>query len=218
MEGEGPSAKRAKRDDKTPAEASNKPKSVSTSSPVDKNVDLKRKVPKAKPKPIQFAELNEECLLEIIQRMKLGDICSMAEVCVRFKVIARKFFTVKHGKVSLSLLADTPDGQFSLLKVRQLLYNFGNLISTLTIDLDQLDDPVDCAKLLSLVGKYCLSTIESLEFPNQPNDRLGEFLVSSVLGLQLMIRDAAPGNFNMRNKLVYQPGKSTQIQTLERIE
>lgn len=224
MESDGTPAKRSKRDNKTPTRASNKPPSASTSNPVDENANVKRKVPKAKAemkakaKPLQFTELNAECVLEIMQRMTLDDICTLAEVCIRFKEIAQKFFTVKHGKVSLSSLAKTPDGKFSLLKVRQLLYNFGNLISWLTIDLNQLDDPEDCAKLLSLIRKYCFTTIDKLEFMNQPNDRLSEYVVSSVLGLELMVRDAGPGRFAMRTKLIFECGKSIQEQNLMRIE
>lgn len=172
----------------------------------------------AEPSPTELIDLNEQCMLEVLQRLKLSGLCSMAEVCVYLREVAQKFFAIKHRKVSLTSLADTPDGKYSVFKVRQLLYNFGHLISSLTIDFGQIEDRDDVCKVLTMVRKYCLDTIDELVFMNQPNERVGERFVLSLLGGELMTRDFGPGSYVGRNTVVYKPGTSIQTQTMEQVK
>lgn len=210
MESESPAAKRTKSNDKLSAVVNKKSQSMSTSSkPVKKFEELKRKKPKPKPST-KITDLNEQCILEIMQRMQLADICTLSEVNVRFKELAQKYVRIKHHQLNVSLLVHTPDGKFSLQKLRQLLYNFGHLISTLTIDLSELHESDDCAKLFSLIRKYCFHTIDKLEFLNQPNDHIGEYIMCLLLGSEIMIRDCENGRFQTENILSFMSGMSIQ--------
>lgn len=82
-------------------------------------------------------------------------------------IIFSQVFTGKHRNVSLTLLADPGTGKYTLAKVRQLLYNFGHLIGTLTIDEKSLDDNEQFGKLLTLVHKYCMETVERSKQSNK---------------------------------------------------
>lgn len=82
-------------------------------------------------------------------------------------IIFSQVFTGKHRNVSLTLLADPSTGKYTLAKVRQLLYNFGHLIGTLTIDEKSLDDNEQFGKLLTLVHKYCMETVEKSKQSNK---------------------------------------------------
>lgn len=140
--------------------------SSSPSSPVPKEAndadktDVTQKNPEVEKPQTNILDMNTQCLLEMLRRMGLSELCTMAEVNVQLKRLAVDVFAVNHRNVSLTSLADPTTGKYTLTKVRQLLYNFGHLIHTLTIDETSLDDREQYAKLLQLVHKYCVETVE----------------------------------------------------------
>lgn len=219
MDGDAPAKKRARRDETSKVdEAENEKPTSSTQTSNESGRPVKRKVPVGKQvKPTKILDLNEHCLLELMQRMNLADICTLAEVNVHFKEVAQKFFATNHRYVSLSLLADET-GKFTLVKARQMLYNFGSLISSLTMDLNDLNPDDDCGKLIFLVRKYCFNSIDEFAFVNQNNQTMEQNIMASLLGIELIHRNVTtPGVYTLRSKMVYQPGQSIQTQFIERI-
>lgn len=92
------------------------------------HIDIVEPVGQPEPIGLHMMDLGRYVLLEMMDRCSPSDLCTTAEVCVEFRNLARQRFTAKHRKVSLSSLA--PNGNFNLRKVRQLLYNFGDLVTT----------------------------------------------------------------------------------------
>lgn len=206
MEGDGPAKKLAKTTDDVPNEPS-----LETSSPVVKSSSfdqavVKRKIPKSKasqtpaespePLPTEMIDLNEQCLLEVMQRLKLSGLCSMAEECDHFREVAQKFFSIKHREVSLTSLADTPDGKYSVSKVRQLLHNFGHLIESLTIDYTKLDDENDFDKVIELIENHCFDSVTDIKFTNQPCLKENIHAATSFVGMLFMLQHAEMENYD----------------------
>lgn len=195
------------------------PSSSSSSSSLPKEADEKDATltaPKVKESSLQMLDMNDLCLLEMLRRMDLRELCSMAEVNVRLKDFAQKVFATKHRTVSLSSLADPIDGKYTLSKVRQLLYNFGQHIKSLTIDESRLNDREQYGKLLLLVRKYVLETVDELVFLNQPGDHMGSMITTMVFGQEMFYRDVDlfANRHHSRNQITFQPRKITQEQLL----
>lgn len=210
MEDETPAAKRAK---SSVGSAKESKPGLSSSNAADKS-DVKRKVARKVSPALKITDLNEQCQLEILQRLNLAELCAMAEVCIPMKEVAQNFFSVKHRNVDLSELITTENGKYSLTKVRQLLYNFGHLISVLTIDIGKLDDRDNLPKMFTLIRKYCIETLDKMVFTSQPNERVGEYIMISFLGTELMMRNVPAGRYVTRSSLEFKPGGSTQVQNL----
>lgn len=100
--------------------------------------------------------LDEVCLFEIFNHLSLNDICILGDVCTQLKFAAQKYFDIVYTAVNLAWLsADDSSGQFTLVQAERLLRNFGHLISTITVNTNQLK-ATDCKeKLLVLIEKYC---------------------------------------------------------------
>lgn len=148
--------------------------------------ERKRKLAKSnvKKEPVTIMDLNDDCSFELLDRMPLTDLCSMAEVCTHFKALAQRFFSLKHSTVALSSLANEKGGKYTLKQVRGLLQNFGNLIRVLIVDLTKLDNEEHVQKLLILIRRYCLATIDEMVFENHPNaDKVGEFIATTYIGM-----------------------------------
>lgn len=140
----------------------------STSSKVISKTGAKRKTRKINTGPLKLMDMNDHCLLEIMERMELRDLCTMAECCVRLKRLAQQFFTSKYRQMSLTQLADPINGKCTMSKIRQLLYNFGHLIKSLTFDYKILHrmnaDKTGQEEILvfAFVRKYCFDTIDEM--------------------------------------------------------
>lgn len=158
--------------------------------------------------------LNEECLLETLQRLTLTDLGAMAETCKHLKAVARKYFGIKHRTLALSSLVSKAGGKYTAKQVRQLLYNFGDLIKSLTVDTSLLDNPEHLTKLMSFIRKYCVSTVDELVFENHPGENIGDFIAVSWIGMELMTRNEPPGSYRTRSKTIYRQGQSDQISEL----
>lgn len=228
MDGEQPASKRGKKDDtKTKSDIEPKP---STSSVTVCTNDRRRKVPKAKEAPPKFLDLDDYCQLEILKQLSLNDLSAMAEVCAQYKDIVQNFFITKYRNLNLASLVETENGKFTLPQLRRLLYNFGHLITSLTINLDMLNDRSGSTKLLGLLSKYCIPTIDELTFENQPKSdvthdmnvfggisHITEYLAISMLGSELMMKDTPPGLYTTSTDITYYRGQSKQIQRFQRI-
>lgn len=180
---DGPSTKRSKLNNEQAADVAN-PFSLSSCS----DGERRRKYPtNVQSKGLQ--DLDTNCQLEILQRLQLNDLCTMAEVSLPFKELAQRLFVGKHRTMNLSSMVDPTTNHFSLMQLRRLFYNFGHLIWSLTMNLKHLQDHSGLTKLLALVSKYSLNTLHELIFEEQPNASdsiiggLDEFLAVQFLGM-----------------------------------
>lgn len=224
MEGEQPPTKRAKNSDDMESDAKTEPnveqKAELPSEPVVVE-ERKRKVPTARadspkkseskdepeagpskaPSPPNFQstflDLDDECQTKILAELSLNDLGAFAESSRKYQEIAQRFFASKYRNCSLSALVETPGEKFTLKQARRLLYNFGHLIATLNINLDLLDDRNGVGKLLTLVSKYSVETLDEMVFENQPSSSLTgmggiggvtEFIAISMLGMEMMMK------------------------------
>lgn len=94
-----------------------------------------------------------------LEDMPLDRICVWSDAMPEFKEMAKKFFTVKYRHLKLSTLANPITGTFSLHKVERTLRLFGDLIWTLVMDVEMLDEKDSVADLLALVRNHCSETL-----------------------------------------------------------
>lgn len=184
---------------------------------VDKK-DATEKVPEVEqpPSTTKMLDMNAHCVLEIMRCMSLRELCSMAEVNVQLKEVAQQVFAVNHRNVALTSLADPINGKYTLPKVRQLLYNFGNMIKSLTINESGLDDREQYGKLLTLVRKYCYETVDEVVFLDQPSDHMGSLIFTMIFGQEMFYRDVGlvQRRYRTRSQITFQPRKTIQEQFL----
>lgn len=166
--------------------------------------------------PMNVMDMNDHCLLEMMKRMELRDLCAMAECCVHLKELAQMFFATNYRNVSLTSMTDPRTGKYPINKVRQLLYNFGHLIKSLTIDFNDIIDHDQCVKLLHLIRKYSFETIDEVVFLNQPKRDIdiGVNIVVMLFGSELMLREVSAGQYRTRTKQIFQLNKMIQVQDL----
>lgn len=137
---------------------------------------------------LKLVDLNQYVLYEIWERLTLNDLCAIAEVCKSLKENVQRFFTLKHRKLNLSLLADPQTKQFNLGHVRPLMHNFGHLISELTVNFNQLDNRAGIMIFAIMLRKYCISTLTELILEDYPNETFvqSEFGNMAFLGITLL--------------------------------
>lgn len=140
---------------------------LSPSKPINRK-HAKQQTHKINSASLKMMDINDHCLLEMMERMNLESLCTVAEVCVRLKKLAQRFFATEYRKMSLTQLADPSNGKCKMSKIRQLLYNFGHLIKSLTIDYKVLNrrkaDKTSQEEVLvfAFVRKYCFATIDEV--------------------------------------------------------
>lgn len=198
-------------------ELKTEPASSSTTTQSQKEAtEADKKDAKVETPSTNMMDMNDHCLFEMMSRMGLRELCSMAEVSVPLKGFAQQVFTLNHSHVSLTSLADPQDGKYTLSKVRQLLYNFGPYIKSLTIDESSLNDREVYGKLLQLVRKYCLDTLDKIVFLDQPSDHISSMIATMIFGQDMYCRDVDIGErrHRSRTQITYQPRKITQEQFL----
>lgn len=234
MEGDAPKSKRSKRSVQSESSSPNDASKSSSTAENQRNVKRKiakrttsspspssssKKISTADSTPMNFLDLNNHCLLEIMSRMELRQLCTMAETNVRLKELAQQFFATKYRtNVSLSSLIEPTTGKYALTKVRQLLHNFGHMIGSLTIDDNELADRELFPKLLSLVRKYCFQTVDEVVFLNQRGSDIGVHLATSLFGVELMLRGLGEGSYPTRSKIIFKPQQTIHEQTLVRAD
>lgn len=113
-----------------------------------------------------FLTLDDDCILTMLEKMSLADLCTMAEVSVRLRELAQLCFRLKNRNLDMKLLTDG-ERKISMNQARILLGNFGHLIITLHVSAEDLvfngpgyDRPESARKLFCLIRKYC--TLEKI--------------------------------------------------------
>lgn len=118
--------------------------------------------------------LNDDCLLEIFKLLDLSDLCAVADVCSRFRQIAKKSFRCTREK-SLNLRCDIDSidnsAKSCLLKVARVLRNLGEFINELNDDRmslchnrnwNRMSRELYRSRIIKLVIRYCSGTITGL--------------------------------------------------------
>lgn len=110
-------------------------------------------------KPAVFKKLTEESLFVIFNQLTLNELVNTAGVCNELKVAAQKFFEVIYTTVNMEWLIDDGAEKFTLIQAQRLLQCFGNFISTLIVNTDQLDEADEKEKLLEIIEQHCAGVL-----------------------------------------------------------
>ncbi|XP_055303063.1 uncharacterized protein LOC129568800 [Sitodiplosis mosellana] len=116
-----------------------------------------------------FMELNDHCILEVMDFLTITELCAMAEVSVRLKKLSEYFFRVKFGRFfSMEHLLNGTD-KIGIKQARRLFQNFGHLITSLHVsrkwfvfDLPYRNAFKGQRQLLTLINEYCSKNLKTL--------------------------------------------------------
>ncbi|XP_031630562.1 uncharacterized protein LOC116345392 [Contarinia nasturtii] len=112
---------------------------------------------------LNLLDLNDDCLLHILQNMCPTQLCNMAETCKRLQAMARYAFRLKYKRLDLK----TSQGMNA---IKRLLKNFGGQTSTLQIvHSNSCHTSLHCnctlgksKKLLTWIVRYCRQNLVDL--------------------------------------------------------
>lgn len=110
-------------------------------------------------KPATHPNLTEEAMFEIFNNLTLNELVNTANASNGMKLAAQKFFEVQYTKVNLAWLIDGDDDKFTLLQAQRLLQCFGNFISTLIVNSNQLKEAEQKEKLLEIIARHCAGVV-----------------------------------------------------------
>lgn len=126
---------------------------------------------------LSLLDLNDDCLREICDYLDLTDLCTVADVCERFKQAAQaKFRSLKVKDVKKDVWVDLPD----IAKYR-LLRNFGPSITSLVAVALKKNNEY----LVLMIIRYCGEALKALTLHSfRINAYLGERLLSLIARLE----------------------------------
>lgn len=111
-------------------------------------------------------KLNDDCLKEVFLRLKIGDLCNVANVCRRFKIAAIWAFTENFKSLDFDAIRVldywTIQDQSIIDEIfEKTLRNFGSLIHSMNTIIDE--------KKLELVSRHCIdksnnSNLKAIKF------------------------------------------------------
>lgn len=99
--------------------------------------------------------LNDDCLLEIFQRLPKLDLWSVAGVCKRFNTIAKRRFALKYQEFRFCCPPEYGYKRYTLAQVENCLQKFGSLITL--ISQNDFENYLDCTTdiVLGMIIEYC---------------------------------------------------------------
>lgn len=111
-----------------------------------------------------ISDLNDDCLMEVFNRLSIKSLCNVAEVSKRFKQNAETVFSLEYKCFDPIKLYSLNDGHFevTLNEFRNVLKNFGSLINELTVSKMTFKSSQN-NRILDLILKYCKGTLKTLE-------------------------------------------------------
>lgn len=110
--------------------------------------------------PEGFDILNDDCILQIFQRVRLIDLCSAADVCVRFKDLAKSVFSKQYKQ--LNITRDLGSDRH----IASLARNFGSSFNSVTFDKCYIISD----KAINLLSKYCTESLQTMHFHFVPEE------------------------------------------------
>lgn len=110
-------------------------------------------------KPAQFKNLTEESTFEVLNKLTLNELCNVACASRELKLAAQKFFEIQFTRVNMSWLIDEGADKFTLLQAQRLLQCFGQFMSTLIVNTNQLKEADKKEKLMEMIGQHCAGVV-----------------------------------------------------------
>lgn len=107
-----------------------------------------------------FETMNDDCILEIFERIDLFDLCNAAEVCTQFKRLADQTFSLRFKKISLP--PHFGHGGTNIEDYTKLFRHFGSLIEDLSFFCKF--EWMDNNQLLNLIGEHCTDKLKRIHF------------------------------------------------------
>lgn len=106
------------------------------------------------PNTIQLYDLNDDCLLEILARLSVLDLCAIRYTCKRFDALAEYFFNMVYKSLNLNNFNIV--GEYRLLtedETKTILTTFGKQIDSLTVNADSFAS--ESNQVLQIINEYC---------------------------------------------------------------
>lgn len=104
-------------------------------------------------------QLNDDCLLQIMNNLNALDLCAVKDVCRRFRNLSTYHFQLTcKDSFSFGKNLCREDETISDCEAKIILLHFGQHIVKLTLDSAEMDDDID---ILPIIGKY--ENIKELE-------------------------------------------------------
>lgn len=133
---------------------------------------------------IHLLDLNDDCLREVFGALEVLDLCSVADVCLRFRRIAQEAFRVsRHRQLKLHALCCNEESQDKRLhRISILFRRFSACIESLDANgsrhfgLHQINDN----RIVQLISRYCSNSLTTLKLDNfvtEPNASHGRYIL-----------------------------------------
>lgn len=130
-------------------------------------------------------DLNDDCLREVFGELELSDLCTTADVCTRFRLIAQESFKASdHRKLKLNALCRNDDNQQNRLhQIAKFLRHFGAFVESMDANgshnygLHQINDN----RIVELISRYCSASLTKLKLDNfvtEPNGSHGRYILN----------------------------------------
>lgn len=113
--------------------------------------------------PIQLLEMNDDCLLEILEYLTTTELATVASTCTRLRALARRIFKCNHQVAVFNHLTKPPNMQ----QFVSILRHFNDLVNSIVVKLEQdapetPDQIVETnqmyTNLFNAIIKYCSAT------------------------------------------------------------
>lgn len=140
----------------------------------------------------QLMDLNDECLLKIIEHVSLVDLCNLAETNQRLYDWTIYNFSCKYKVFKCIWLMDKNHGRIDLETFERLVRIFGHHIVSMKISTSRFVEEANISEsLLLLISRYCVGKLKTLKLDNftirssidarchEMFDRLNHFVLKS---------------------------------------
>lgn len=104
-------------------------------------------------------DIDEDCLFIIFNHLSLEDLCAMAETNKKYRSLTRLYFLLYRDELDIDIFID--DGKFDFDLAEQLFNIFGDLINTLIISAQHIDDDMQ-RKIYRLINEKCFGSLDKL--------------------------------------------------------
>lgn len=102
----------------------------------------------------KFYDLNDDCVLEIFERITVLDLCAFKKTCKRFDALADYFFDMAYKVLNFNNW--NIKSEYSLLtedEMRTILSTFGTKLESVTVNADSFEP--ESKAVLQVINEYC---------------------------------------------------------------
>lgn len=102
----------------------------------------------------KFYDLNDDCILEIFQRISILDLCAIRYTCKRFDALSEFFFKMVYKTLNFSNW--NVKGEYALLtedEMKTILTTFGGQMDSITVNADSFEP--ESKIVLQIINEYC---------------------------------------------------------------